>query len=120
MMRVLRLVVVLAVFAFLAGFAVFAELTTRIRPPDPIPHAGGIVAFTGARGARLSTAMTLLEQGAGARLLITGVNPNTTDDDVRRLAEGATAQFACCVDLDRTARTTVDNASEASAWAARN
>ncbi len=117
MMRLLRLVVLLAVFAFVAGFAVFAERATRGGPPSPAPQADGVVALTGAGGARLSTAMSLLEQGAGARLLITGVNPTTTDDDVRRLVESATATFDCCVDIDRNARTTVDNAREAAAWA---
>jgi uncharacterized SAM-binding protein YcdF (DUF218 family) len=117
MMRALRLVLLAGAIAFLAGFAVFAERTTRQAPPDPPPRADGVVALTGAGGARISTAMALLDEGAGARLLITGVNPATTDDDIRRIANGSEEMFACCVDLDRTARTTVGNAREAAAWA---
>jgi uncharacterized SAM-binding protein YcdF (DUF218 family) len=117
MMRALRLLFLLLVLAFLAGFAVFSERTTRAAPPSPPPSADGVVALTGAGGARISTAMALLDQGAAARLLITGVNPSTTDDDVRAIAAGSPAMFDCCVDLDRTARTTVGNAREVAAWA---
>jgi uncharacterized SAM-binding protein YcdF (DUF218 family) len=117
MMRALRLLVLLLAFAFVAGFAVFSECTTRAAPPSPPPLADGVVALTGAGGARISTAMALLDQGAATRLLITGVNPSTTDDDVRRIAAGSAEMFDCCVDLDRSARTTVGNASEVAAWA---
>jgi uncharacterized SAM-binding protein YcdF (DUF218 family) len=117
MLKALRLLVLLLAFAFLAGFAVFSEGTTRAAPPRPPPMADGVVALTGAGGARISTAMALLDQGAAARLLITGVNPSTTDEDVRRIAAGTPANFDCCVDLDRSARTTVGNAREVAAWA---
>ncbi len=117
MMRALRTLLVIVVAAAVAGFAVFAEQTTRREPPDPPPRADGVVALTGAGGARISTAMALLDQGAAARLLITGVNPTTTNEDIRRIANGSAAKFDCCVDLDRSARTTVGNAREAAAWA---
>jgi uncharacterized SAM-binding protein YcdF (DUF218 family) len=117
MMQVLRIAALVILVALVAGFAVFAEHTTRRVPPDPLPRADGVVALTGAGGARLATAMALLEQGAASRLLITGVNPTTTDEDVRRIANGSQEKFDCCVDLDRAARTTVGNAREAAAWA---
>ena len=119
-LRVLRFVVIAAILCFVTGFAVFAERTTRSAPSDPPPSADGVVALTGGGGARISTAMQLLDAGAARRLLITGVNPATTDEDVRRLAGGSDQTFACCVDLDRVARTTEGNAAEAAAWAQRN
>jgi uncharacterized SAM-binding protein YcdF (DUF218 family) len=117
MKQALRFLALVAVVALVAGFAVFAERTTRQKPPDQVPRADGVVVLTGAGGARIATAMTLLEKGAGARLLITGVNPTTTDEAVRRVANGSAEKFNCCVDLDRSARTTVGNAREAAAWA---
>jgi uncharacterized SAM-binding protein YcdF (DUF218 family) len=116
MLRAVRNLILLAVLVFTVGFAVFSERTTRRAPPAPPPSADGVVALTGAGGARISTAMMLLDQRAGGRLLITGVNPSTTDDDVRRIAGGTSVMFDCCVDLDRSARTTVGNAREAAAW----
>lgn len=118
--RVLVVVLATAALGFVGGFAVFAETTTRARPPDPPPHADGVVALTGGGGARLSAAMALLDAGAGGRLLITGVNPSTTDADVRRLAQGSDTAFDCCVDVDRLAGTTVGNAQVAAEWARRN
>lgn len=117
MWRALRIGAGVALFAFLAGFAVFTERTTRHVPPDPVPRADGVVALTGGGGARLAAGVALLDAGAADRLLITGVNPSTTDEDVRRLANGDAGLFDCCVDIDRAARTTVGNAQEAAAWA---
>ncbi len=117
MLRALRLLVLLALFVFFTGFAVFAERATRRPAPEPPPQADGVVALTGAGGDRLATAMSLLERDAAERLLITGINPAATDEDIRRVASASSAKFDCCVDLDRTARTTVGNAIEAAVWA---
>lgn len=117
LLRFLRYAAFIAAVVFFAGFAVFSERTTRAAPPDPAPRADGIVALTGGGGARIAAAMTLLDDGAGARMLVSGVNPSTTDDDVRALAGGEDANFDCCVDLGRAARTTVGNAQEVAAWA---
>jgi uncharacterized SAM-binding protein YcdF (DUF218 family) len=117
MLRAFRLFVLLTGLFFFGGFAMFAELATRRPAPEPPPHADGVVALTGAGGARLATAMGLLERGSGQRLLITGINPAATDEDIRRVASASSDKFDCCVDLDRTARTTVGNAIEAATWA---
>jgi uncharacterized SAM-binding protein YcdF (DUF218 family) len=120
LLRALRLLVLLGLLAFVGGFAVFAERATRRPAPEPPPSADGVVALTGLGGARLATAMGLLERGAAERLLITGINPAATDEDIRRVALAASDKFDCCVDLDRTARTTVGNAIEAASWAREN
>lgn len=117
MLRAFRLLVLLPAFAFFAGFAVFSERATRLPAPEPPPQADGVVALTGVGGARLATAMSLLERGAGQRLLITGINPAATDEDIRRVASASPDKFDCCVDLDRIARTTVGNAIEVATWA---
>jgi len=117
MLRPLRIFLTVLAVVFVGGFAVFAERTTRATAPTPAPHTDAIVALTGGGGARISAAMTLLDQGAGARLFISGVNPSTSDNDVRTLAAGSDANFDCCVDLGRAARTTVGNAHEVAGWA---
>ncbi len=109
-----------AAAAFAAGLSRFVELTavTELRA-DPRP-ADGLVALTGGGGARLEAAMGLLERGAAPRLLMSGVHPDITAEDVKTLAGGPERLYACCVDLGRDAATTLGNAVEAAAWARAN
>lgn len=100
---------------YLGGFVWF--ITTLPEPIDGkrLGHADGIVALTG-EDARLGPAVALLEQGTGARLLISGVFPETTREDLKELTHGG-ARFDCCADLGFTARDTRGNAHEAAQWA---
>lgn len=118
MLRLLRYALIGLLFAFLGGFVLFAERVTRLAAAiaEP-PAADGVVALTGGGGARISTGMELLARGKGKRLLVSGVNPQTTDEDVRQLAGGEETLFSCCVDLGRSARSTIGNAHETAAWA---
>ena len=94
------------------GFILFAA--TLPRPPEKMPHADGIVALTGG-DARLDAADKLLEQDAAKRLLITGVNPGTTKEQLKAIAHGG-RRFDCCADLGFIATSTHGNADEASRW----
>jgi uncharacterized SAM-binding protein YcdF (DUF218 family) len=98
--------------AYLMGFLAYVS-KVPLRTP-PIAHADGIVALTGG-GDRLSAATTLLEMGAGQRLLITGVHFKTTKDELKRILH-AGRKFACCVDLGFQAANTEGNAQEAAQW----
>lgn len=57
-------------------------------------------------------------------MLISGVNPTTTREDIRtnnaadNPANGEL--FKCCIDIDRIARTTVGNARETAQWVHSN
>lgn len=117
MLKALRNLLLLLGFFFVAGFAVFVEMTSRYDAGPPPNDIDAVVALTGGGGARISAAMELLESGVGRRLLISGVNPSITDEDVRGLAGGEPGTFDCCVDIGRAARTTVGNAYEIAAWA---
>jgi uncharacterized SAM-binding protein YcdF (DUF218 family) len=103
------------VVAFPAGFLWF----TRAVPSEEVPirrSADGIVVLTGG-AARIPDAMELLATRHGKRLLITGVNRNTS---VRELAQETPRYhryFACCVDLDYSAVNTTGNAAETRRWA---
>jgi len=78
---------------------------------------GGIVALTGGSGLRISAAVELLALGTGERLLISGVNPSISRDEVAARAGGAGELYECCVDIGYEATTTEENADEVAAWA---
>lgn len=102
------------------GFFSFGRGIEEARPPSPLADADAIVVLTGGSLSRLTTAMQLLEDGHGRRLLVSGVNPRAPAADVLSLLDGAPAVLACCVDLGRSAEDTLGNASETAAWAKRN
>jgi uncharacterized SAM-binding protein YcdF (DUF218 family) len=115
-MRVFLAVIVLAVLAYAMGFVLFVS---NLPPtPDMPPQVDGIVVPTGGQE-RLDTAVALLEHGVGKRLLISGVSPTTTKEEVGKLAGGG-ARFACCADLGYAAEDTHGNALEATDWIRSN
>ncbi|MGE3302376.1 MAG: YdcF family protein [Hyphomonadaceae bacterium] len=109
-----------AALAFFVGFWGFAHSVNRAAPPDPLPEADAVVALTGGSLERLRTGMDLLAAGHGRRLLISGVNPKVTDEELAQLLRGRRVLFECCVDIGRRAEDTLGNAAETAAWARRN
>ena len=100
---------------FMLGFVVFA--TTASRPgPQTVGTADAIVVLTGA-DRRIDEGVRLLRGGFGNRLLISGVNPRTRPEHIRRLAASGETLFDCCVDFGYDAHDTVGNADETKAWA---
>jgi uncharacterized SAM-binding protein YcdF (DUF218 family) len=77
--------------------------------------ADGIVVLTGG-SSRISDAIELLASQRGRRLLISGVNPATRQEEIARLMPEYKKIFDCCVDLDRSALNTVGNAVETRRW----
>lgn len=90
-----------------------------------LPHASsaaaeaadGAVVYTGVGGARISTGMAVLMDGRAQRLLISGVNPETTRAHLAEMWPGDEEDFECCVDLGLEARSTEGNAREVRDWA---
>ena len=117
---VLRLIfdlVMLAVVMLVIGFFIF---TGSIERSQLEPRtADGIAVLTGG-AARIDKAMKLLTQQKAKRLLITGVNRTTSTEELKQLASQGDQLFYCCVDIDKEARNTIDNATETSQWVARN
>ena len=117
-----RAIVVLPL-AFVAAFALgFFVFLSQLRNSEAKPErqADGIVVLTGG-SSRVSDAMELLAAGYGKRLLISGVHPSSTANDISRSdisrsVPGRQSLFACCVDLDRSAVSTRSNASETKRW----
>lgn len=110
-MRVFLSVIVLALLGYGLGFVLFVSNLPAV-PATP-PKADGIVALTGG-DVRLDTAVSLLEHGAGKRLLISGVSQKTSKETLGRMSDGR-ARFACCADIGY-ADDTHGNAEEAAIW----
>lgn len=98
------------------GLFQFADSVRQYSTGPAAGRADAIVVLTGG-AARISDAVDLLEEGHGARLLITGVHPDNTPNTLARFAPGREALFTCCVDLGYMALNTVGNAKEARNWA---
>lgn len=116
-MKSISLVLVLVLIWF-SGLLAFAE-RVRQSTPAPIPDpAEGIVALTGADSkGRISAAVSLLEDGYGQRVLVSGVNREASREDIRNLSRAVRRLYDCCVDLGFTAADTVGNARETAEWA---
>ena len=98
------------------GFIVFANSIDR-EAHVPQQTADGIVVLTGGT-ARIDRAMKLLAAGKAQRVLITGVHRSTTVEELKQLASQGDQYFTCCVDIDKEARNTIDNATKTSEWIA--
>lgn len=105
--------------AFLvAGFFWFADQVAAAKPPLD-PRGDGIVVLTGG-AMRINGAVALLEEGRARRLLITGVNPATTESQIAAAISAQREMFDCCVDIDRKALDTIENARQTREWATDN
>ena len=103
---------------WVAGLFAFAARVERSTPAAEPELADGIVALTGANSnARISAAVTLLENGKGRRVLVSGVNREATRADVREVTRGYDDLYDCCVDLGFQAESTLGNAEETADWA---
>jgi uncharacterized SAM-binding protein YcdF (DUF218 family) len=105
----------LAVVLTVIGFLIFTGSVQRSQPEPRT--ADGIAVLTGGV-ARIDEAMKLLAQQKAKRLLITGVNRTTSKEKLKQLASEGDQLFSCCVDIDKEARNTIDNATETSQWVA--
>ena len=97
-----------------AGFLHFAETVAALEAPRD-PKADAIVVLTGGYQ-RIDHAISLLKDGAGERLLISGVNPTTSGNQIRKLTQSSSALFECCVDMGYDAVDTIGNANETARW----
>lgn len=104
--------------ALMFGFVLFATAAGR-QPPAEVAAGDGIVVLTGADH-RIVEGMRLLGLGKADRLLISGVNPKTSREELRRHNRAEDRLFDCCVDIGIEAQDTVGNASETVEWAHRH
>jgi uncharacterized SAM-binding protein YcdF (DUF218 family) len=98
----------------LGGFLAFSSLVNG-DAADNVRAADAIVVLTGGE-ARIPEAVKLLAHGKGRRLLISGVNPVTTRDELVSLTPNSKRWFRCCIDVGQEARDTIGNAAETREW----
>nr|WP_230534312.1 YdcF family protein [Microvirga roseola] len=110
--------VTLSIVVGFLGFLAFVYSLDRFEQ-KPETRADGIVALTGG-AQRIGEAIDLLAKGYAKRLLISGVNENTSREEISRLNPGQRKLFECCVDLDYRARNTIGNAIETRRWTEEN
>jgi uncharacterized SAM-binding protein YcdF (DUF218 family) len=115
LLRWLGPAVLLSAAAFVIGFALFSERVSRMGQPTEIQPADAIVVLTGGQS-RIEAALGLLQQNKGERLLISGVNADTTIVALRNVFDDGNKLFDCCIDVGYQARNTVGNAIEAITW----
>jgi uncharacterized SAM-binding protein YcdF (DUF218 family) len=101
-----------------AGFILFAR-HIEYQEPAALPPADGVVALTGG-SERIVDAVELLAKGRARRLLITGVNQQTSRHEIARLMPNFQQLFDCCIDLGRAAQNTAGNADETRRWVEAN
>jgi uncharacterized SAM-binding protein YcdF (DUF218 family) len=112
--RVIVVATLAVAVAFAAGFLWFVgnvptEEVSIDRPAD------GIVVLTGG-ASRIADAIELLAAGRGKRLLISGVHPTTSSNELARLSPAYGRWMTCCVDLGHAAINTTGNAIETKQW----
>lgn len=115
-MRSLAVVLIL-VLVWLAGMFAFADRARRAEPPSSVPQADGIVVLTGASDERIAAGLSLLEQGKGKRMLVSGVNEQVRREELRQAQNAPRRLYECCVDLGYDAQDTPGNAREIHEWA---
>ncbi|MET1416177.1 YdcF family protein [Roseibium sp. HPY-6] len=118
----LRLVFVTVLAALIAGvtgqFLFFAHQIATAKVPRSA-NADAIVVLTGGQ-ARVNEAVRLLEEGHANRLLISGVHPGTTREQLAAVTASDMPLEKASVDLDRVALNTAGNATETASWVQKN
>lgn len=103
--------------ALIAGFVVYlSEITAHGRTTR---KADGIVVLTGA-AQRMTDAIELLSEKRGQRLLVSGVNPAITNEELKKQIPDFARLSECCIDLGHEAQNTFGNAVETAAWAKKH
>lgn len=112
--RLILLASLVAAAALGAGFFAFASALPRAEPKIA-QSVDGIVVLTGG-ASRIVDAVDLLAAGRGKRLLISGVHPTTTSDELIRVNPDFERLLNCCIDLGHQATNTIGNAVETGQW----
>ena len=118
-MKLLLVAIFIAAGLFIGGFLQFTSKVSNAVQPVNVEAADAIVVLTGG-STRIETALELLSQQKGKKLLISGVNPETKAEDIQAMHSERADLFNCCVDLERVAADTIGNATETAKWATQN
>lgn len=118
-LRISTITAVILLTVLLIGFVRFSERVSSLSQPVAELSADAIVVLTGG-AQRIERALELLAAGTGERLLISGVNPATSQAELQRLTGTSKSVFDCCVDIGYDALDTIGNANETASWIRKN
>ena len=109
--------IILVFLVFGAGFVGFVRTAKSFEGQSfmKMAVADGAVVLTGGQD-RLSEGVEVLASGHAQRLLISGVNPNTSASDLAHDIAKFKTYSECCIDLGYTAQNTIGNAEETRDW----
>ena len=112
---IISFIALIMFFVWFGGFIIFNHVVFKYTQKSPENKiSNGIVALTGGRN-RIGTAINLLNQGLGQRLLISGVQSQTTVKDIIS-REDVKLISTNPIELGYTATDTVGNAKEVRDW----
>lgn len=100
------------------GFLFFINQTPK-EPNYILSKADAIIVLTG-DNYRLKEGLSLLKNGIGEKLLITGVYPGVQLKDLVAVNAMEVKDIQCCVEIDYQAETTRGNAIESAKWVSSN
>lgn len=111
--------ILIMVFLWVAGYALFAASILYERPNDESVKTEAIIVLTGG-DFRIETGFDLFAQKRSPNLFISGVHDTVSLDDIIKkwdgLDDGSRALPACCMELGHKALTTTENAEESKEW----
>lgn len=119
LMKLLLIAIFIGIGLFIGGFLQFTSKISNTVQPASVEAADAIVVLTGG-STRIETALELLGQKKGQKLLISGVNAGTKAADIQAMHSDRAYLFACCIDLERVAADTIGNAAETAKWVKEN
>ena len=99
------------------GLLAFAARVEKSTPAAEPERAQAIVALTGNASMRITSAVKLLELNKGARLLVSGVNPEVRPRELQSVSKATRGVYDCCIDLGYQAPDTKGIARETAGWA---
>ncbi|MEN3931628.1 YdcF family protein [Microvirga sp. W0021] len=113
--RIFLALIAIAFIGIVAGFFGYVRTVQSYNMHTDV-RGDAVVTLTGG-AQRIDEALQILARGGAKRMLISGVNEQTTRDEIIRLNPSYASLFLCCVDLDYRARNTIGNAIQARYWA---
>jgi uncharacterized SAM-binding protein YcdF (DUF218 family) len=113
---VIRRLIAFALILWSLGFAAFIISLPGAAPIDQKSDA--IVVLTGGKG-RIERGIAMLESGNGKRMLVSGVFPKVSANELAIVQNAPLRLFKCCIDLGKEAVDTRGNAEETAQWLAQ-
>lgn len=107
------------ILGFTALSAMYIDFARQVHfgnSASALSRADAIVVLTGEQK-RIHSAIKLLHEKQGKRLLISGVNRGVSKHALKHSLSVDSNAFSCCIDLDYRSVNTRQNAENASAWA---